>query len=544
MRISVCLILNAVVLLAQNQQGGGLPAPSTGYDQSVANANALLAKGDFAKAAAQAAAAIKANPDRYEAYLAVSMALYKQDALAQSEEYAKRARQLAPADKRGLADNILQAITDKRVFQPGGGLAKPPAAYDRSVANANALLGKGDFVEALSQATAAIKANPDRWEAYLTVSMALYKQDALAQSAEYARKASQLAPADKRGMADNILQAIGDKQVFIESVSGADRDLAAGLTSKAAEAYEKAWKLLPMKEDLGIKVANLWLQVGEPGRAATILRRIVEQHYSPAFAQEAANILAKSQATLVKSYDKKMSDCATAQQKQDRAGALSCLAMAAEMLPDRYEPLVAAARAHAARCDIQETEKTLVKAIAVGKLSLDTVLGYPELVPYLDSERFLKFLTDVFGANVRLQAGTQRATWAAIRQLSDNKQALQNEVQGSNARMDTLHGNKLEIDSDLTDAREHVRDLRHDRNECYGNFKHCGEKFDGAIKDADKRVLEAIGRQNKVEAELRSVSSALRAAQSQLESTARQLAATPSQLDRAGFLNSPRAACK
>jgi tetratricopeptide (TPR) repeat protein len=124
------------------------------------------------------------------------------------------------------------------------------------------LLQDGKFNEALPSAMDAVRLEPNRYEGQLYLGIIRFRQDALTDANELLQKALGLAPEDRKAKVRETLEFVTKARQFNDAIAAADQALKQGLNGRAARAYTDAWKLGVDRDDVGLKAATLWLQIG------------------------------------------------------------------------------------------------------------------------------------------------------------------------------------------------------------------------------------------------------------------------------------------
>lgn len=154
-------------------------------------------------------------------------------------------------------------------------VAQTSAEFDTAVGLANGFLAGGRNKEGLAEAQKAIRLIPARFEGHYFSAMALLRQNLAVDADKYAREALRLAPADRRKDVESLLSAIRLHIQVAEKEERAEEARAGGKVFLAATLYLEGFELSPVRADLGLAGARLWLTLGEPGRAARIYRRLI-----------------------------------------------------------------------------------------------------------------------------------------------------------------------------------------------------------------------------------------------------------------------------
>jgi len=102
----------------------------------------------------------------------------------------------------------------------------------------------------------------------------LLRQNALADADKYGQQALRLAPEDRRKEVEGLVSTIRLQLQVQQKEEKAEEARTAGRVFLAATLYLEGFELDPLRTDLGLNGARLWLTMREPGRAARIYRRL------------------------------------------------------------------------------------------------------------------------------------------------------------------------------------------------------------------------------------------------------------------------------
>src|SRR5262245_59589164 len=155
-----------------------------------------------------------------------------------------------------------------------GAVAQTAADFESAISLAKGFATGGRPKDAVTEAQKAIRMNPSRYEGYFFAAMALLRQDLPADADKYAQDALRLAPPDRRKEVEQLATTIKRQLLALQKEEPADDARTAGQIYLAATLYLEAFELNPLRADLGLVGARLWLMLREPGRAARIYRRL------------------------------------------------------------------------------------------------------------------------------------------------------------------------------------------------------------------------------------------------------------------------------
>ncbi|MBI5410912.1 MAG: hypothetical protein HZA21_02865 [Nitrospirae bacterium] len=300
--------------------------------------------------------------------------------------------------------------------------AQPQAAesdpYESALSKADHLMKRGEFVEALSAAQEAIKANEQRFEGYHSAALALYYQESVDPAGRYAQAALARAPEDQRAMVEQLLETIGKKRIYWERVRAGDQAMTKGYVTKAAAEYTEAWRAMPARAEVGLKAARLWEQIQEFTEGAKILRAVAKRAKEPTVVRDAQRLLAAWKGPLDKLGWEKWregyelygrwdeADRYQFHHGQDPSGeesvdlarrAVSALTLAFDALQNPGYAASAAAILAREKKD-NEAVTLLERGAREAGLKAEEILKEPRLRRLADNEKFLAFLETSYGA--------------------------------------------------------------------------------------------------------------------------------------------------
>jgi hypothetical protein len=152
----------------------------------------------------------------------------------------------------------------------------PGLAYDQMIADSDARVRAGQYLEGFASAQQAIRLSPGDFRGHYYAAFALYKRDLLDQAAPYARDAVAKATGADRASAQKLVERIAARSTYLRQVSAGDDAAARGLFAKAAESYAKAFEAFPGEEQVGLKAAKLLAERVDVATSAAILVRLAE----------------------------------------------------------------------------------------------------------------------------------------------------------------------------------------------------------------------------------------------------------------------------
>lgn len=308
----------------------------------------------------------------------------------------------APAVRRPTApptpdrvDAPRAASEDRKADTPA---AAPPQTYDALVNTVAALLQDGRDVDALAGALELMRRDASRYESHLYLGITRFRQNAVDEAERLLTTALRLAPDDRKARVQASLDFVTKNARFAQLMTSAEAASKQGLLARAAQSYTDAWKLGVGRDDIGLRAAKLWMQIGEHAVAANALYTLRSTVKEPALAAEVDAALDNAKPVFEKTYQEK--DCSRKAQRstlsqQDQIVLVDCASLA----PENTEAARAMARHFAGVNDYGGTEAWLRAAGATGKLRRNDVLRDPSgnFAPLLVDDRFIALIRDVFG---------------------------------------------------------------------------------------------------------------------------------------------------
>src|SRR5262245_23525026 len=332
----------------------------------------------------------------------------------------------------------------------GAAVAQTGGEFDTAIGLAKSFVAGGRNREALVEAEKAIRISPSRFEGHYYAALALLRQNVLADADKYGQQALRLAPQDRRKEVDQLLSTIRLQLQVQQKEEKADEARAVGRIFLAASLYLEAFELDPLRPDLGLNGARLWLTLREPGRAARIYRRLAVgvdmavraeamrqlANLAPALAEEWSNSTANGW---------RLFDSALKLQPPSQASlevAIEAFERAIDAYPDAFgppgtpilftdSPYIGLAAAQAARGNRRSLEAALTRGAQNGLRPDSAVFfaadarsctagcrRYDALAPYICQPDLEPFLSAVYGPPgvraVKTACGTRQAQPEAL----------------------------------------------------------------------------------------------------------------------------------
>lgn len=149
-----------------------------------------------------------------------------------------------------------------------------PDSYDDYIESAKKSLEMGDYSMAKLLCADAMIEDISRPEAYIYSAIALYKEDDLLLAKEYIEKALLWSDETQKNYCLGILKSIDQKRQFNELKADATYLEKTKSMEQAASKYYLAWKLFPVRADVGIKAAELFIKTNEYPKAMEVLSEL------------------------------------------------------------------------------------------------------------------------------------------------------------------------------------------------------------------------------------------------------------------------------
>ena len=223
------------------------------------------------------------------------------------------------------------------------------------------------------------------------------------------------------------LQESGPKgRLGREHIQAGDQALAAGFLAKAASEYTQAWQVLPGRGDIGLKAAHLWKDRGEYAQCAQIVNSLVQNSSDPT-RSEASQLLSELQPYLQSSFDQKLNQGTGALARGELAQAAQAFQDASSILPARPEPYLHLARVYARQKSFEPMTGEILLA-SQRNLAAGQLLLFEEFESWLDDQRFLDFLNNVYGPSAVSAAQEAKQRREAARKNQARVKELQAKI--------------------------------------------------------------------------------------------------------------------
>jgi hypothetical protein len=367
-----------------------------------------------------------------------------------------------PAQPKTVKTTLLQTAL---VLLSAWFFCSPASAdsYSEAVIKADELLRANKFEEAFTQAGQAIQIDGSLFEAYFVGGLALYKMDSADLAESYLQKALARAPQEQQAHIQQVLALLQDKKQFNQHVLAAQKAAQDGLRGKAAREYEAAWRKLPVKADIGMQAAQLYVELGNWIQAAGILSAIAADPDNLADAAKARDQLNKIQYQAEPAYQIELQKVRTLQaQKQSSEAAVAARALI-DLWPARAEGLFELARALSAQNSVDAAREALKKAIRYGTVNLRDLFNEPEFAALLNDPQTSDLLNDAFGAAAVTQANdAMKSARAALEQQRLQKERAAQEQKDLETRQEeayrkTQEAKKVKAEADQAKARNYFQ---------------------------------------------------------------------------------------
>jgi tetratricopeptide (TPR) repeat protein len=156
------------------------------------------------------------------------------------------------------------------------GAARAADSFDDIAVRAKNALEGDALVDAQAAAQELIEIDRERYEGYLYLGIAYFRQQDLPSAETNLRSALSRAPADRKQDVQAALDLLENTQRARSEVAKAREAEAQGFFAKAAEGYERAWMYNKVDGALGLQAATLWNErLSDAARAAQVLRRML-----------------------------------------------------------------------------------------------------------------------------------------------------------------------------------------------------------------------------------------------------------------------------
>ncbi len=269
---------------------------------------------------------------------------------------------------------------------------------DALIALSRSQVTNGHFLEALESAQQAILRNKADFRGHYYAAFALFKQGRLNDAEEKANQSLAQAPDEKRPDVQRLIDAIRGQRNYLEAMTAGEEAFQEGLLNKAASNFTQAWSLNPGDQKSGLKAAHLWAEkLSNAPEAARILKRVLAAPNDSAINQEASQLLLSIQPQLENHYRSALERGIglLAEGKYDEA--IKPLEQAEAILPEKAEPHIFLARAHAGSKDLAKSKKEILAAVKNGMPNSDPIISNGDFRALLADDTFTALLHDIFG---------------------------------------------------------------------------------------------------------------------------------------------------
>jgi tetratricopeptide (TPR) repeat protein len=134
---------------------------------------------------------------------------------------------------------------------------------------------------------------PERFEGYYYLGLALYKQSKLDGAAAALREALPRAPETKQPLIAQLVVIIGDKRIFLAHMHSANVLVAKGALREAGREYEEAWTLFPMRDDVGLAAGLAYREARDAPDAVRVLEQLAASARDVRTSQRSRALLAE-----------------------------------------------------------------------------------------------------------------------------------------------------------------------------------------------------------------------------------------------------------
>lgn len=279
----------------------------------------------------------------------------------------------------------------------------PQNSYDSQVNEAFELFKQGKYQDALNKALQATQLNNDRYDAYYVAGLTLYKLDSLDAATESFKKALDKAPEDTKQKVKEAIKAVDDKKIYLEHIRAGDQAFKDSLFAKAAQEYSLAWEIIPMREDIGVKAAQLWIKRQEYLKSAKILNYLISHTNDKTIAEKARSMLADIKDDVERVFKQKTEEVEGNIKRQELDNALKVSGELTMTMPDRYEPYLYLARIYAIQGKTDDVKKSLIEA-SKRNITAEAILIQEEFFAIFRYVEIRNLIYDVFGSTVARNA--------------------------------------------------------------------------------------------------------------------------------------------
>jgi tetratricopeptide (TPR) repeat protein len=283
------------------------------------------------------------------------------------------------------------------------GYGADAVTYEAAMVKASEKLQESKFADAFIAANEAAELDKTRAEPHVLAGKALFslnQPENLPLARKCFQKALDLSSDGMQAEVKEYIALVEAKQEFIRLLKiGRDAEME-GLFPKAAKEYTAAWHALPLRQEIGIKAAQTWLQIGKPLEASKIVTYIlahpIDVKITELARQMMKEILPALRATvhpLLEEGRKELEGTGGSPTK-----AIALLSQAADLMGGQKETQILLARAFAkAGKPDQAIESLLVVFNTRTPIAPQEVLLWDEFRPLAANDAFRQFIVDAFG---------------------------------------------------------------------------------------------------------------------------------------------------
>lgn len=151
---------------------------------------------------------------------------------------------------------------------------KKARRYGDAIARAYSLLEAHRPLEALEEASFAVRIDGSKHEAFAVGGLALYRQQIFKGAATFLREALARCPEEQKGAFSRAIEdCVRQDEAQGHATAGGDA-LRAGEYRKAADHLARAWRMVPLRSDIGLAAATALALADRHGECAKVLRAL------------------------------------------------------------------------------------------------------------------------------------------------------------------------------------------------------------------------------------------------------------------------------
>lgn len=182
--------------------------------------------------------------------------------------------------------------TRKAVRGKGTRPAAAANTFDGAMRMASAAYQKGSYTDAVRFARKASELNPEDFRPFTVLANSFLKTGSFEDALTSAQTARAKSPPTEAAELDDLIKSITDSKAGADQVKAAEAAAARGDARQAAEAYQRAFGMMPERADLGLKAASIHNdQLKNYAESIRIVNQIILTSKDPEITTSAKDLL-------------------------------------------------------------------------------------------------------------------------------------------------------------------------------------------------------------------------------------------------------------